>query len=45
MGALLQEAGFGGVKTRGVEPLGGAEEGGASSILQFIIDTAASLDM
>lgn len=39
MGALLQDAGFGGVRTRGVEPLGGSEDDGLSSILQFTIET------
>jgi hypothetical protein len=41
MGALLQDAGFGGVKTRGVEPLGGGDDDGMSSILQFTIETMA----
>lgn len=39
IGALLKDAGFGGEKTRGVEPLDGSADGGPSSILQFTIET------
>jgi len=42
IGALLQDAGFGGEKTRGVEPLGGSGGGGLSTILQFTIETMLS---
>lgn len=38
MAALLRDAGFGGARMRGVEPLGGDDEG-LAAILQFTIDT------
>lgn len=41
--ALLQDAGFGGIKTRGVEPMSSDDEGGTSSIMQFMIDTTPAL--
>jgi hypothetical protein len=44
-GALLKDAGFGGEKTRGVEPLGGSSDGGPSSILQFTIETMSPSGM
>lgn len=45
MAALLRDAGFGGVRTRGVEPLGGGEETGDSAILQFIVDTVPATEL
>lgn len=45
MAALLRDVGFGGVRTRGVEPLGGEDEGGDSSILQFIVDTVPATEL
>lgn len=39
MAALLRDVGFGGVRTRGVEPLGSEEEGSDSAIMQFVVDT------
>jgi hypothetical protein len=45
MAALLRDVGFGGVRTRGVEPLGSEDEAGDSSILQFIVDTVPATEL
>lgn len=45
MASLLRDAGFGGIRTRGVEPLGGDGEDGDGTILQFIVDTVPAAEL